>query len=128
MHVIKIYTAVELFNTHCFGKLFYFCQWMKRHREISLGILLLMAILICLGLHTYSSCNSQPYSIQLSEGTDSGGNTITSDIDSCNNDDQTPQLFRCRSIVEPLCLILVSPNLIILGKFSSSIWQPPKTC
>jgi hypothetical protein len=98
---------------------------MKIFREKSIRIMLLLAIVFCMGEDLYSDCISNQYSIEFSEVTKNIKSSLTSDIDSFS-DDQIPQIDKYSSITDPNELIPITQNFFFNTVPSLSIWQPPK--
>jgi hypothetical protein len=98
---------------------------MKTNRKIALGFIFTLAVLICFGMHGHLYSGILTSGVELSSGSNNVGNSVSSDIDS-SDDDQISCAIESSSLVEPLSQIPVPRNLFLIQKFSLSVWQPPK--
>jgi hypothetical protein len=98
---------------------------MKSYRKISYKILLGLAVLLSLGLHTYSNCSIQNNGFDTAACMNGCGDCFNTDIDSVDDDQINPanesvSFFKHREqISAPFCSV-------IINQYSFAIWQPPK--
>ncbi len=98
---------------------------MKIHRKILFRIIFLLAVLFCYGINVYSNYNVHSYSIEQTAGTNTVENSLSSDIDS-SNEDQNNQFDEFDCIGKPIFQIPNTNNYFSTYNFCFSVWQPPK--
>ena len=98
---------------------------MKNNRKISFGIIFTLAVLFCFGIHAYSHSGIRSFNIELSSGSNNGGNSFSSDIDSFD-DDQNFHVIESSSLVESISQMPIPRSFFLINKFFLSVWQPPK--
>lgn len=104
---------------------YYFCHPMKIFRDISLRLLFSFTILLCLGVHPYSTYNSPVCIVEIPVGSNTIEKNIASHVDS-SCEDQLNQPFCFTALLDSKNQKLISSNIFVIYHFCLSIWQPPK--
>jgi len=98
---------------------------MKTFENIAIRLILLLAVLFCLGLDVYTDYNSPIYTIELS----ADANVVDDGLDSnsdISDELQMDLVYDFSSINEPILRIPNSKKLILTQNYTFSNWQPPR--
>jgi hypothetical protein len=98
---------------------------MRNNRNISFAVLITLTVLFCFGIHAYSNSSIRSYSIELSSCSNNGENNFSSDIDSCD-DDQNSHVIENSTFVESVSQMPIPRHYFLVNKLFLSVWQPPK--
>jgi len=98
---------------------------MKRDIKILPGIIFLLAVLFCPAINAYSNFNIQTTITANPAVDNSGENNSSSDIDFFD-DEQINQISDYFPESEEVYHIIIFQNCILISKYPSPIWQPPK--
>jgi len=98
---------------------------MKRDIKILPGIIFLLAVLFCPVIKAYSNFNIQTTITANPAVDNSGENNSSSDIDFFD-DEQINQISDYFPESEEVYHIIIFQNCILISKYPSPIWQPPK--
>ena len=98
---------------------------MRKSPKIFFGIIFTLAVLFCFGIIDNSHSNIQLFSIALSVGSNSDGNSFRTDIDSFDDDQNSP-VIESSSVTESISQLPIPRKFFLINKFSLSVWQPPK--
>jgi hypothetical protein len=88
-------------------------------------MLFLIAVLTCSGITVYSNYQISPFSLSTYPGTNSGENSIGSEVNT-SEDDQIRHSIEVVFTADLSSPILITQDYSLILKFSCSIWQPPK--
>lgn len=100
---------------------------MKTYRKIVFRITLLFAVLLCLGLNTYSHNLNQVCSIVITSNSNCLEDLVSSDVNSYD-DEQISQTSYIYSKFEAITQLAKFNSSKLVHKHLFSIWQPPKFC
>lgn len=98
---------------------------MSGQSKISLRILFLFAVIACSGIDAYSNFMMSPDGIEHTTGTNNGENMSFSDSYFFDIE-QINLFFEFIPAVNPVNQSLFPGNCILLSRYPTPIWQPPK--
>jgi len=98
---------------------------MNRERKSLLIIIILQAVLFCAGMDAYSNSNIRATLVTHSAVDNCGEYTSFSDVDFFD-DEQINQISDLFSGSDFIFQIRIPQNCILIPRFTSLIWQPPK--
>lgn len=90
-------------------------------------LLLLVAMLFCLGLEVYTNYSNPVCNTELTSQQE-GEENIVIQNDDVIEDENFHQDHDVNHFVDPLLLIPFSNKLFLLKEYTFSNWQPPKFC
>lgn len=99
---------------------------MKRESKILLRIIFLLTVLFCPGIIAYSNQNIQTTIIEHPVVENSVENNLFSDVDFFDDEQVNPisYFFPGANYVYQ---IRIPPTCILISRYPTSIWQPPKS-